>query len=85
MKLFDVITGAQLGYHRKPCGLLNVQGYFDFLFQFLDQAVGHGFIAPEYRQMIMSADHAPDLLDQLAAYCPSGPGKWHCDPRSSDN
>ena len=83
-ELFDIITGAQLGFHRKPCGLLNVQGYYDRLFQFLDQAVGNGFIAPEYRGMLMSSDRAPDLLDQLDTYCPAGRGKWSDEQSSSE-
>lgn len=84
-EFFDAVTGAQLGFHCKPCGLLNVQGYYDSLFQFLDQAMGNGFIAPEYRRMIMSSDCAHDLLDLFAAYCPSGQGKWTGEPKSLDH
>jgi uncharacterized protein (TIGR00730 family) len=51
-EVLEVITWAQLGLHAKPCGLLNVCGYYDRLLEFLDHAVDQQFVTPEHRQMI---------------------------------
>lgn len=70
-ELFEVLTWAQLGLHRKPCGLLNAAGYFDPLLQLLDSMVGQGFLAPEQRDLLrvdtdssaLVARMLPELLD----------------------
>ncbi len=69
-EFFEVLTWAQLGIHRKPCGLLNVCRYYDKLIDFLSHVVAQQFIAAENRAMIM-IDESPDaLLDKFAAYQP---------------
>jgi uncharacterized protein (TIGR00730 family) len=60
-EFFEVLTWAQLGIHRKPCGLLNVNGYFDRLTEFLDHAVSQRFIEKECRSLILM-DHDPEIL-----------------------
>lgn len=67
-ELFEVLTWSQLGLHKKPCGLLNVRGYYDQLLGFVNHAVGQGFLKPEYRAMISVADSPAALLDLMAAY-----------------
>lgn len=67
-ELFEALTWAQLGLHGKPCGLLNVAGYFDGLLAFLDQAVERGFLAPEYRAMLLADTDPVALLDRMGAY-----------------
>jgi uncharacterized protein (TIGR00730 family) len=67
-EFFEVLTWAQLGMHAKPCGLLNIQNYFDSLQTFLDHAVREMFIHTPHREMILSASTAIDLLDLMAAY-----------------
>jgi uncharacterized protein (TIGR00730 family) len=67
-ELFEMLTWAQLGLHEKPCGLLNVRGYFDPLLGFLDQAVAHRFIRREHRRMLLSAPDAVTLLDRFDTY-----------------
>lgn len=62
-ELFEALTWSQLGIHEKPCGLLNVHGYFDSLLEFLDQAESKGFIPPRHRAMLMHAASSDDLLD----------------------
>ena len=57
-ELFEVLTWAQLGLHRKPCGLLNVGGYFDGLLAFMTHAVQEGFVRPQQNAMLLVADHA---------------------------
>lgn len=75
-ELFEVLTWAQLGLHRKPCGLLNVDGYFDPLLAFLAHARDEGFVRPEYERMLPTAAGAADLLDLFASYAPPAVGKW---------
>lgn len=66
-ELFEVITWAQLGLHRKPIGLLNTGGYFDACVGLIDHAVAEGFIHPEQRALVMVADEPAELLSRLAA------------------
>ncbi|KAJ6708093.1 CYTOKININ RIBOSIDE 5'-MONOPHOSPHATE PHOSPHORIBOHYDROLASE LOG5 [Salix viminalis] len=54
-ELLEVITWAQLGIHDKPVGLLNVDGYYNYLLTFIDKAVDDGFIKPSQRNIIVSA------------------------------
>ena len=75
-EFFEVLTWGQLGLHRKPCGLLNVRGYFDRLLSFLDHTVEQGFVKREYRSMIAVADSPGALLDMLASYRPPQVEKW---------
>ncbi|CAA0818779.1 Cytokinin riboside 5-monophosphate phosphoribohydrolase LOG7 [Striga hermonthica] len=64
-ELLEVITWAQLGIHRKPVGLLNVEGYYNSLLSFLDKAVDEGFISPIARRIIVSAPTPQQLVTQL--------------------
>jgi uncharacterized protein (TIGR00730 family) len=75
-ELFEILTWAQLGLHRKPCGLLNVQGYFDPLLAFVDHSIEEGFVRRDYRRLIAVADRADALLDSLAAPTPPIIEKW---------
>lgn len=69
-EIFEVLTWAQLGMHRKPCGFLNVAGYFDRLLEFLNQAVCERFIQPEHRAMILVEGAPAMLVAKLEAYVP---------------
>ena len=64
-ELFEVITWAQIGLHRKPIGLLNVAGYFDALKALVDQAIAEGFIRSEHQRLLTIADAPTTLLDTL--------------------
>lgn len=75
-ELFEVFTWAQLGLHRKPLGILNVEGYFDPLLALIDHAGAEGFIRPEHRQLLVAAQKPDELLDLLADYHPSALPKW---------
>jgi hypothetical protein len=74
-ELFEVLTWGQLGMHHKPCGLLNVAGYFSPLLAFLDRVVSEGFLDAAHRAMIMSADQPEELLERFAAYRPPAADK----------
>src|SRR5262245_54038975 len=67
----EVVTWTQLGLHRKPCGLLNVAGYYDPLVGLFDRAVADGFISPENRQIVV-ADSDPEVLIERLATRPVG-------------
>ncbi|WVZ56912.1 hypothetical protein U9M48_007378 [Paspalum notatum var. saurae] len=69
-ELLEVITWAQLGIHCKPVGLLNVDGYYDSLLAFIDQAMEEGFISPSARRIIVQAPTAQELMDKLEEYVP---------------
>jgi len=75
-EVFEILTWAQLGYHSKPCGALNVGGYYDQLLGFLDHCVTERFVAAEHRQMLLVAASADDLLAQMRAYAPGHRSKW---------
>ncbi len=72
-EVFEVVAQAQAGLHRKPCGLLNVAGYYDPLLAFLDRAVAQGFIPAEHRALLIAAPAVEPLLDRLVTL--SGRGK----------
>jgi uncharacterized protein (TIGR00730 family) len=75
-ELFEIWTWAQLGFQHKPCGVLNVAGYYDGLIQFIDHAVSERFSRPTHRQ-ISSVETDPEaLLDRLASYQPPDLEKW---------
>lgn len=64
----EILTWAQLDLHRKPCGLLNVDGFYDPLLTLFDRAVDDGFLRPEYRSMVLTATDADELLMRMRAY-----------------
>lgn len=67
-ELFEMVTLDLLGYQDKPCGILNVDHYYDQLIGFLDNAVNEGFIKPVYREMLMAAETSGELLQQFIGY-----------------
>lgn len=75
-EIIEVITWGQLGFHDKPCGLLNVRGYFDHLLAFLDNSQSQGFLHAEHRGMLLVADTPAGLLEQFAGYAPPTIDKW---------
>jgi len=75
-EFFEVLTWGQLGLHRKPCGLLNVCGYFDGLLSFVEHSISEGFVRSECRAMISVASSANELIDLLNAYEPPVVEKW---------
>ena len=75
-ELCEILTWAQLGFHRKPCGLLDVAGYYTRLNAFLDTAVDEGFVMGPHRGMLLSAQAPGALLDRFADYTPPTVNKW---------
>ena len=75
-ELFEVLTWAQLGFHEKPCGLLEVAGYFDDLIAFLHHAVGERFLKARHRELLMVESCPERLLDRFAVHRPPAVEKW---------
>jgi uncharacterized protein (TIGR00730 family) len=75
-ELSEVVTWAQLGIHAKPCGVLNVAGYYDSLLAYLDHAAEQRFLRPEHRGIIQVAETPSELLDLVESYRPVHVGKW---------
>ena len=75
-ELFEVLTWGQLGLHAKPCGLLNVCGYFDGLLAFLDRAVDERFVRSEHRALLITASSPEELFARLDAQRPQPVAKW---------
>jgi uncharacterized protein (TIGR00730 family) len=75
-ELIEIYTWSQLGIHAKPCGVLNVDGYYDHLAAFLDHAVAAGFLKAEHRAVLSVASEPGELLERLAAYVPRTVAKW---------
>ncbi|MEW5773867.1 MAG: TIGR00730 family Rossman fold protein [Thermodesulfobacteriota bacterium] len=75
-ELCEVLTWGQLGFHAKPCGILNVNGYYKGLALFLETMVQNGFLHPDHRDMLQAADSPAGLLDAFAAYVPPRSKKW---------
>jgi len=69
-ELFEVWTWAQLGFHHKPCGLLNVEGYFDSLVRFLDHAVDEQYLKQPHRSMLIVENDSTKLLERLRNHVP---------------
>ena len=75
-EIAELLTWSQLGFHRKPCGLLNVSGFYDSFLSFLDHAVGEGFIKQEHRAMVLVSEEPEMLLEGFRAYVPPDVEKW---------
>ena len=75
-EIFEVWTWAQLGFHGKPCGLLNVAGYYDGLTAFLDHAASEQFVRADQRRMLIVETDPAVLLDRFASYTPPVQPKW---------
>ena len=69
-ELMEVLTWAQLGFHRDPCGLLDVGGYYASLVEFFDHQVAEGFVSADHRRMVVVTADAEVLLDRFADYEP---------------
>lgn len=75
-EFFEVVTWAQLGMHSKPCGLLNVAGYYDTLVAFLDHTVAQGFVQKEHRRMLVVEENVNAMLERFLDYQPPRIEKW---------
>lgn len=75
-ELAEILTWGQLAMHAKPCGLINVGGYFDHLIAHLDHAQAEGFLKPSHRAMLLTAPTAEALLEAFRDFQVSTETKW---------
>ncbi|QPG65000.1 TIGR00730 family Rossman fold protein [Pseudomonas sp. BIGb0427] len=75
-ELFEVWTWGQLGYHAKPLGLLDVNGFYSKLGSFLDHVVEEGFVRPQHRAMLQLADSPAELLEAMDNFKAPVLPKW---------
>lgn len=77
----EVVTWGQLGFHGKPCGLLNIRGYFERLLAFLDHAAAEGFLRQQHRGMLLVAGSPAELVELSRNYAPPSVEKWRAESR----
>ncbi len=75
-EFFEVLTWAQLGLHRKPCGLLNARRYFDPLIRLLDHAEREGFLQRAHRAMVLVEEDPEALVEHMLRYDPPTVPRW---------
>ena len=75
-EIFEMLTWAQLGFREKPCGLLNIEGYFDGLIGFLENSFEQQFVKELYRPLLMTTDKPAVLLDHFSKYKAPKVRKW---------
>lgn len=75
-ELFEMITWAQLGLHRKPIGLLNINGFYDHLIAFIDNMEATGLLRKENKDMLLVANTIEELLQKMENYTPPNVPKW---------
>lgn len=75
-EIIEVLTWGQLQFHEKPCGLLNVAGYFDPLLAWCDHASAEGFVRREHRDMLIVEETPARLLTSFERYAAPTVEKW---------
>ncbi|MBD8390127.1 TIGR00730 family Rossman fold protein [Dysgonomonas sp. BGC7] len=75
-ELFEMLTWAQLALHKKPVGLLNVEGYYDALIEMSSKMIDKGFLKEEYRELLIVDDDIDLLLNKMEDYIPPANDKW---------
>jgi len=75
-EFFEIWTWAQLGVHRKPCGLLNTAGYFDPILSMIDTMIRRRFLKEDYREMVLVESEPAALLARMETYTPIEVAKW---------
>ncbi|HEY1149277.1 MAG TPA: TIGR00730 family Rossman fold protein [Pseudoduganella sp.] len=75
-ELFEMLTWSQLGFHSKPVGLLNVEGFYNHLVQFIAHASSQGFIRPQHAALMMVEDSPQKLIERLREPRPENVSKW---------
>lgn len=75
-ELFEMLTWGQLGLHKKPIAILNIDGYYDALIVFVQTMTDKGLLKEVNRQMLLVSDTIDDLLNKMENYVPPTVGKW---------
>lgn len=83
-EFFEMWVQAQLGIHKKPCGILNVHGYYNLLIQFINQTVVEGFIQEAHKNMLIIENSAENLLSKMLQYQAPLQFRWE-EPKLASN
>jgi len=75
-ELFEMLTWAQLGLHKKPIAILNVNGFYDSLLELLQTMTEKGLLKEVNQKMLLVSEDIEDLLNQMKNYIPPTVGKW---------
>jgi uncharacterized protein (TIGR00730 family) len=75
-EVFEILTWGQLGLHQKPCGLLNIRGYYRGLIDFLDHAVSERFITDVHRAMLLVEEEPERLIERFERYKAPAVARW---------
>lgn len=75
-ELFEMLTWAQLALHKKPIAILNINGFYDALIEFIEKMIEVEVLKPEYRSMLLVSDKIDNLLDQMNRYVAPKNDKW---------
>ena len=75
-EFFEILTWAQLGFHDKPCGILNVANYYDGLLNLCNNAVKEGFLRQQHSELILADSDSVRLLEKMKNYKPQTVQKW---------
>lgn len=75
-ELFEMLTWAQLGLHKKPIAILNINGFYNSLIELTKTMVEKGLLKEANQKMLLVSDNIPDLLHQMRNYIPPTVGKW---------
>ena len=75
-ELFEILTWAQLSLHKKPIGILNINGYYDPLIQLIEKMIDEHLLKNEYKGILLISDSIEDLLSQMNLYEAPVLGKW---------
>ena len=78
-EVFEQWTWALLGFHSKPCGFVNVAGYYEPLRAAIENMVANGFLKAQYAEMLIYARHTAEAIERFRAYVPPPP-KWNIAP-----
>lgn len=75
-ELFEILTWAQLGRHKKPIGILNTNGYYDDLLHFMRGAIQKGFVRENNMELLLVSSSLPELLSKMKSYIPPPLPRW---------
>ncbi|NQY30252.1 MAG: LOG family protein, partial [Flavobacteriaceae bacterium] len=75
-ELFEMLTWAQLGLHKKPIGILNINGFYDDLLSFIEVMIEKELLKHSYKQLLLVANTAEELLEKMNGFQPLPVPKW---------
>jgi hypothetical protein len=75
-ELFEMLSWAQLGLHKKPIGLLNINGFYDDLLSFIEVMIEKELLKPSYKKLVLVANNADELLEKMNNFIPLPTPRW---------